>query len=86
MYVVILKAIFMVWVLLVVMDAVLVVWEEVEQVLVPLAAKCSRNSKENVFFIVAKMAAELMIISNIRIFLACKVCRDLPLFWLLQPH
>ena len=85
MHVAVLKVIFVVQVLLSIIDAVLVVFEEPMQVPSPLAAKHTNNSKVNVS-IMEKMATEHLIIFSISILLAYKACRVRTLFWLLQPH
>ena len=69
MDVVVLKVILVVWVLLSIIYMVLAVLEELVRDLAPLAVKCTRNSKGNVF-IVANIAMEHVIFFNINIVLA----------------
>ena len=70
---VVLRVIFVVWVLLVVVDMVLSVLEELVQVPAPLEVKHTINSKDSIF-IMANIATEHVIVFNIIILLTCKVC------------
>ena len=85
MCMVFLKVILIVQVLLDIVDVVLAILEEPLEVPALLAMKPIRNLKENVFTM-ANMVTDHVILFNISVLLACKVCKVQTLFWLLRPN